>query len=80
MIRVDIDTEHKCPDCGALVWLPLTALASQRGQEVRIVVRADEFRASFERHVMLNPGKHPTFVAVTDDGSESADAGAPSNG
>lgn len=69
MISMDFDSEHKCPDCGAMVWLPLTVTSFERGTSAWVSIREAEFRESFERHVMLNPQQHPHFVVKNEHGS-----------
>lgn len=39
---------------------------ADRHPEMRLQVREDEFREAMERHVMLNPEIHPTFVTAVD--------------
>lgn len=80
MIGMHFNSQHRCPDCGAKVWVPVTALSSHRGTTVRLVIREDEFRESFERHVMLNPQLHPTFVIADDDDVPDAGPASASNG
>lgn len=62
-----MNCHRRCPDCGAFVWVPLRLEPMvDRYREVRLRVREDEFREAMERHVMLNPEIHPTFVIAVD--------------
>jgi hypothetical protein len=64
---MDVNSHHRCPDCGAAVWLPLTLQPiSGRGSEIRVQIREIEFQDAFERHVMLNPEKHPTLAIAVE--------------
>lgn len=66
--RVLVDSEYRCPDCGALVWVPLDVelLCAEGALRVDAQLREGEFRPAFEQHVMLNPDRHPTFVTRTE--------------
>ncbi len=54
-----IERHYPCPDCGALLWVPLTAEAKEDGP-VEIVVRIneDEAERAYDRHVAFNPDLH----------------------
>lgn len=62
------EMEYRCPECGALVWVPMDVeLKPGRRPEVKAQIRKEEFAEAFERHVMFNPERHPRFVIATDE-------------
>jgi hypothetical protein len=62
---VDQEVYLRCPDCGALLWMPLRLESFADGSSgelhVDVLVEQDAFEAAMDSHAALNPELHPTW-------------------